>query len=245
MIPKVIHYCWFGRGPLPELAEKCISSWKRYFPDYEIKEWNEDNFNVEMSSYTAEAYRLKQYAFVSDYARIWILYNYGGIYFDTDVEVIAPFDRVLSLGPFLGREQGEDGKDSNIAFGLGMGATPKMEFLGTLLAAYNKRHFAHWLGTVPITIVNYVSAIISSDRENIHHTTSGIDIYKGFHIHPSPVFCPMSYYTGDTHTTSNTVSIHHYTSLWVQKEACFTDKLKRHFAIFKVRLLSSMGLQRS
>lgn len=242
MIPKVIHYCWFGRGPLPELAEKCISSWKKYLPGYEIKEWNEDNFNVNISNYTAEAYRLKQYAFVSDYARIWILYNYGGIYFDTDVEVIAPFDRVLSLGPFLGREKGEDGKGSNIALGLGMGAVPKMEFLGQLLDAYNKRHFAHWSGSAPSTIVSFVSDIISSDSENILHTNSCIDVYKGFYIHPSSVLCPMSYYTGETHITPDTVSIHHYTSLWVKKEYCLTDKLKRHFAIFKARLFSTIGL---
>ena len=100
-IPKVIHYCWFGGNPLPELAIKCIASWKNHLPDYEIKEWNESNFDVYRIVYTTEAYRLKKYAFVSDYARFWILYNYGGIYFDTDVEVIQSMDNFF-VNCFLG-----------------------------------------------------------------------------------------------------------------------------------------------
>ena len=92
MIPKIIHYCWFGRNPLPQSAIKCINSWKKFFPDYEIKEWNEDNFDVNIISYTAEAYEAKKYAFVSDYARFWILYHHGGIYFDTDVKLLRPVD---------------------------------------------------------------------------------------------------------------------------------------------------------
>lgn len=104
MIPKIIHYCWFGRNPLPELAQKCIASWKKYLPDYEIKEWNEDNFDVNIIPYTAEAYAQKKYAFVSDYARFWILHKYGGIYFDTDVEVIRPIDDIIARGNFMGFE---------------------------------------------------------------------------------------------------------------------------------------------
>ena len=95
MIPKTIHYCWFGRNQLPKSAIKCISSWRKFFPDYEIKEWNEDNFDVNSIPYTAEAYQVGKYAFVSDYARFWILYHYGGVYFDTDVEVIKPMDDII------------------------------------------------------------------------------------------------------------------------------------------------------
>ena len=89
MIPKVIHYCWFGNNPLPPLAIKCIDSWKKYLPDYEIKRWDESNFNVNIIPYTAEAYEAGKYAFVSDFARFWILYHEGGLYFDTDVEIIV------------------------------------------------------------------------------------------------------------------------------------------------------------
>ena len=104
MIPKVIHYCWFGHHPLSPLAKKCMKSWKRYFPDYEIKEWNERNFDVNIIPYVKEAYEAKRYAFVSDYARFWILYRYGGIYFDTDVEVIRPMTDIIERGAFMGCE---------------------------------------------------------------------------------------------------------------------------------------------
>ena len=104
MIPKVIHYCWFGGNPLPASAKKCIASWRKYLPDYEIKEWNESNFDVNIIPYTAEAYKAKKYAFVSDYARFWILYKYGGLYFDTDVEVIKNMDDIIAKGAFMGCE---------------------------------------------------------------------------------------------------------------------------------------------
>ena len=95
MIPKKIHYCWFGRNPKPKLAEKCIASWKKYCPDYEIVEWNEDNFDIGMNAYTRSAYEQKKYAFLTDYARLLIIYEHGGLYFDTDVELIRPIDDLL------------------------------------------------------------------------------------------------------------------------------------------------------
>lgn len=97
MIPKIIHYCWFGGKEKPESAQKCIRSWKKFFPDYEIKEWNESNFDVNMIPYTKAAYEAKKYAFVSDFARFWVLYHYGGVYFDTDVEVIRNMDDLLAM----------------------------------------------------------------------------------------------------------------------------------------------------
>ena len=124
MIPKVIHYCWFGRNPLPKSALKCIASWRIFFPDYEIKEWNEDNFDVNIIKYTQDAYNAKKYAFVSDYARIWILYNYGGIYFDTDVEVIAPMIDIIDKGPYMGFEiDTQNGNQYAVAPGLGIATT--------------------------------------------------------------------------------------------------------------------------
>ena len=129
MIPKIIHYCWFGRKPLPELAIKCIASWKKFFPDYEIKEWNEDNFDVNQIPYTMQAYKSKKYAFVSDFARFWILYNYGGIYFDTDVEVIKPMDHIIDQAPYMGVEidlnlSDEQSISNSVNPGLGI-AAPK------------------------------------------------------------------------------------------------------------------------
>ena len=104
MIPKIIHYCWFGRNELPKSALRCIDSWRKHFPDYEIKEWNEDNFDVDMMPFTREAYARKKYAFVSDVARFWILYHHGGLYFDTDVEVIRPMHDIVARGAFMGIE---------------------------------------------------------------------------------------------------------------------------------------------
>ena len=116
-IPKIIHYCWFGGKPLPKSAIKCINSWKKFFPDYEIKEWNESNFDVNMIPYTKEAYAAKKYAFVSDFARFWVPHEYGGIYFDTDVEVIRPMDDIIARGAYLGMEN-----RTAINPGLGMAA---------------------------------------------------------------------------------------------------------------------------
>ena len=114
MIPKIIHYCWFGRNSLPASAQKCIASWRKYFPDYEIKEWNEDIFNVNIIPYTQQAYEAQKYAFVSDYARFWILYHYGGLYFDTDVEVIKSFDDIVDKGAFMGLEIDGTKKDTKM-----------------------------------------------------------------------------------------------------------------------------------
>ena len=119
-IPKVIHYCWFGGKPLPRSAEKCIASWKKFLPEYEIVRWDESNFNVNAIPYTREAYAAGKYAFVSDYARFWILYHNGGVYFDTDVEVINNLDDILSRGNFMGVEQQND-EIITVAPGLGIG----------------------------------------------------------------------------------------------------------------------------
>ena len=139
MIPKTIHYCWFGRNPLPELAKKCIASWRRCLPDYEIKEWNEDIFDVNIIPYTQQAYEAKKYAFVSDYARFWILYHYGGLYFDTDVEVIKPFDDIVERGPFMGFELDSINGATTIgvAPGLGLGVTPGLDLYKMLLEKYS------------------------------------------------------------------------------------------------------------
>ena len=117
MIPKTIHYCWFGRGPKPKLAQKCIASWKKYCPDYEIIEWNEDNFDVNMNGYTRMCIAEKKYAFLSDYARLVVVAEHGGIYFDTDVELIRSPDELLTHSAFWGFETPEF-----VASGLGFGS---------------------------------------------------------------------------------------------------------------------------
>ena len=164
MIPKVIHYCWFGRNTLPPLAVKCIESWKKYFPDYEIKEWNEENFNVNIIPYTKEAYEMKKYAFVSDYARFWILYHYGGLYFDTDVEVIRPMDDIIDKGPFMGCEKNIDNNGETIlavAPGLGLGANPGLGLYSELLQLYSTLHFIEGNGVLNLkTVVEYTTELL-------------------------------------------------------------------------------------
>lgn len=222
MIPKTIHYCWFGRKPLPPLAEKCIASWKKYLPDYEIIEWNEDNFDINGIPYTKEAYQAGKYAFVSDYARFWILYHYGGLYFDTDVEVIKSIDDIISKGPFMGREilQHESGDDINP--GLGIGAAPEMEIFKEVLNVYKTKRFYNNDSTLNLTTVVTVTTKILSTHEK-HQLDNNVIQIGGINIYPTEYFCPKNYYTGEMMITSNTVAIHHYDASWKSNK----DKLKR------------------
>ena len=162
MIPKIIHYCWFGRNTLSPLAIKCIESWKKYFPDYEIKEWNEANFDVNIIPYTQEAYEAKKYAFVSDYARFWILYHYGGLYFDTDVEIIRSMNVIIEKGSFMGCENNDkEGKNLfqklGVNPGLGMGSIPYHPFYKEMLDLYVSEHFKNNKG-----VLNLKNIIVTS-----------------------------------------------------------------------------------
>lgn len=224
MIPKVIHYCWFGRNDLPPLATKCIASWKKYFPDYEIKEWNEDNFDVNQISYTKEAYGAKKYAFVSDYARFWILYNYGGIYFDTDVEVIKSMSDIVDKGAFMGCE-GEvktitcrtniiQGLNLNLGVnpGLGLGATAGHSLYKEILDMYMTLHFVRSDGTFnQKTVVSYVTEILSKHGLKDLKEVQECD---GIWIYPVEYFCPISIKDGKLRITNNTRSIHHFAQSW-------------------------------
>lgn len=221
MIPKVIHYCWFGRNPLPESAKECIASWKKFLPDYEIKEWNEDNFDVNITTYTKEAYKAKKYAFVSDYARFWILYNHGGLYFDTDVEILKPIDDIVAKGGFMGIEKTEgntiDKFDSNtilINAGLGLGVEKGHTLYKEVLDIYNKKHFITWSGNFTGTVVTTLTNNILKKKTILKDQVNELD---GIFIYPDEYFDPMNYYTGEVTITSNTRTIHKYAATWVSK----------------------------
>ena len=217
VIPKIIHYCWFGHNPKPELALKCIESWKKFFPNYEIKEWNEENFNIEACAYVKEAYEAKKWAFVSDYARFWILYNYGGIYFDTDVEIIRSIDNVLSHGPFLGTELipskgNADDLVPAVNPGLGMGVSARHPFYRRMLDEYKRKHFIMPDGKYNMsTIVDYTTNILIDDGWKRNLQLQCID---QINIYTPDYFCPMDYSSGLITITDNTCSIHHYSQSW-------------------------------
>ena len=212
MIPKIIHYCWFGRNPLPELALRCIESWKKFLPDYEIKEWNEDNFDVNIIPYTAQAYKAKKYAFVSDYARFWILYQYGGVYFDTDVEVIKPMEEFIKQGSFMGCENGADGGGLRVAPGLGLGVESGSELYKEILDKYASFSFYNSDGSMNITtVVQYVTGILKNRGLK---ESPDIQIVSGCHIYPKDYLCPKSYEDGKIYLTDNTYCIHHFADSW-------------------------------
>lgn len=215
MIPKIIHYCWFGHNTLPPLAIKCIESWKKYFPDYEIKEWNEDNFDVNIIPYTKEAYAAKKYAFVSDYARFWILYKYGGLYFDTDVEVIRPMDDIIAKGPFMGCENEVENNGATalaVAPGLGLGVNPGLGLYKDMLELYASLHFVDSAGNYNLkTVVDYTTEVLC--RHGLRNI-SEIQYVGGVYIYPVEYFCPISVKDGKLRITSNTRTIHHYAQSW-------------------------------
>ena len=224
MIPRIIHYCWFGGKPLPKIAEKCIASWKKYLPEYEIRRWDESNFDVNMIPYTKEAYAAGKYAFVSDYARFWILYHYGGVYFDTDVEVIRPVDDILERGDFLGVESDRNG-EITVNPGLGFAASKGSEAIWELLNLYRTFHFLNADGTHCLKNIVEITTEYLSARglEN----TGEIQQCCGFTIYPKDYFCPIDYDTRELKITDNTRTIHHYAESWVPKSTRFKNALSR------------------
>ena len=145
-IPKIIHYCWFGGGPINPESRKCIESWKKYCPGYKIIEWNEQNFEISQNRYAQQAYEAKKYAFVSDYVRLAVLYEYGGIYLDTDVELVRPLDELLELPGFMGFQN-----NNEVATGLGFGACKGNPVVQALLRDYDALDFIKADGSVDLT----------------------------------------------------------------------------------------------
>lgn len=215
MIPKVIHYCWFSKKPLPELAIKCIASWKKYCPDYEIIEWNESNFDLNCCNYVKEAYEAQKWAFVSDYARFWILYNYGGIYFDTDVELIRDISDIVEKGPFIGCEP-VNRKLCRVAPGLGIGTFPHHTFFKKVLDYYNNLHFYISKGIYnDTTIVTHLTKLFKNCGYNGDYRVEKVcEIY----LYSPEYFCPMDPNTGEIQIKQQTRSIHWYSASWKNSE---------------------------
>ncbi len=223
-IPKIIHYCWFGGNPLPESAKKYIETWKKYCPDYEIVEWNESNFDLNYNDYVKEAYASKKWAFVSDVARLHALVNHGGIYMDTDVEVLRSLDEFLKHDAFSGFE-----KPDSIPTGI-MACSKGHPMFAQLLSDYNGAHFIRPDGTL-----NFATNVDRITHRCLKHglqLNNELQTVCGFTLYPTDWFCPKDYGTGKITVTENTHTIHHFSGTWHSDEERYARSLSHKFAGF-------------
>lgn len=224
MIPKTIHYCWFGGNPLPELAVNCIESWKKYCPDYEIIEWNETNFNLNYNDYVKEAYKAKKWAFVSDVARLYALVHHGGVYMDTDVEVLKPLDSLLVLEAFSGFEA-----DDRIPTGI-MACRKEHPLFEKMLRDYDGNHFLNSDGSYNLTTnVVRLTNLLKGHGLALNNQQQSV---AGFTLFPKDYFCAKDYDTGIVTITDNTYTVHHFSGSWKSQEDKEALRLKRQFARF-------------
>ena len=224
MIPKIIHYCWFGGKPLPKYARKNIESWKKFLPDYEIKEWNESNFDIDLIPYTEQVYQEGKFAFVSDFARYWVLYNFGGLYFDTDVKMIKSFEDIIDKGPFLGIEKNSNKISVNP--GLGMGAEKVMDFYKKMVEFYSS--LPKNSESKPY-LVEKTTEFLVKDGFKLEDKLQKVD---EIFIYPNDFFNPMNDYTGKITITPNTHSIHYYAKSWIKGYSPFRNYLTRKYHSF-------------
>ena len=194
MIPKIIHYCWFGRGPMPEDNLKCIESWKKFLPDYKLMLWNEDNYDVNSIKFTRQAYQKKKYAFVIDPVRLQLLREHGGIWLDTDIEIIKNLDPLLELPAFMSFES-----DTLLHTGI-VGSEKGAAWTDEYWKYMNRKPFIRWNG------------ILKKRGVKLDNTFQIYD--DSLHIFPKDYFCPKDYKTGKITITDNTYCIHHFAGSW-------------------------------
>lgn len=216
---KKIHYCWFGRGNKPKIFYKCLKSWKKNYPDYEIIEWNEDNFDINCNEYVKDAYRCKKYAFVSDYARLKIIYDCGGLYFDTDVESLKRIDDNILKSGFFAKET-----QNTINTGLGFGASKNNKIIKMLMDDYNNEHFLVNGEMNLKTCVQRVSELLVNKGYNISNDNCIID---GIPVYNPEFFCGFDVKNDNYLITSNTYNVHHYSGTWLSKKDKTIMFLKR------------------
>ena len=208
MIPKIIHYCWFGHGEKPELAKKCIASWHKFCPDFEIREWNENNCDYLSMPFMAEAYAAKKYAFVSDVTRLIVLEQYGGVYFDTDVEIVRDISPLLNDEGFIGFEN-----DQFVNSGQVMAVVPYQPVVQAMIEEYKKLHFANADGTINAVGCPHLNSDV---LERFGLVRNGKEqVVAGIHVYPADYFNPLDSVTGKLMKTENTYSIHWYSMSWL------------------------------
>ena len=207
MIPRTIHWCWFGHGNKNQLVEKCVNSWRRHMPDWTIKEWNEENFDIHCNKYVEEAYANRKWAFVADYVRLYALFHEGGVYMDSDVEVVKPLDRFLTLSAFTGRDSVNGSLTGT------MGSERGGQWVKDLLDDYSSRHFVKEDGSLDTrTNVEYCDermiplGFAFEDEE--FEIPGYVKLFK------QEVFCPKSFKSRKYAVTDNTFTIHHFATSW-------------------------------
>lgn len=235
MIPKTIHYCWFGGKDMPENVLKCIASWKKFAPDFELKLWNESNYDLNKYEYVKEAFKAEKWAFVTDVVRLDVVNEFGGIYLDTDVELIKPIDHLLELNGFMAFEQ-----PGRVATGLGFGAVAGHPVIKANLLKYADRHFIV-NGKIDLTTCVTTTMTTLNDLTGNSVTFEGISktLYLkdyDFTILAQHIMCPYNLETGKTILFDDTISIHHYDATWKSH--------KDHLLRFKMKLRRLVGSER-
>lgn len=219
-IPRVIHYCWFGGKDKPDIVEKCMDSWRKHLSDYEIIEWNEDNFNLHINSYVQEAYTAGKFAFVSDYARVHALYHFGGIYLDTDVEVFKPFDDLLHHESFWGFEQENYIATSTI------GAVKGNKLIKRFLDSYEKKNFIKEDDSLDqltnVAIVTKLLEDIGLIKNGEYQELENIGVF-----YPQTYFSPYDYINCRKFINDETYAMHHFYKSWLPAKAQIKSRMKK------------------
>lgn len=233
MIPTIIHYCWFGTNKKPRLANECIESWRKMNPDFTIMEWNESNSPINDYPFAKEALKEKKYAFVSDIIRLWALKTYGGIYLDTDVEIIKPLNELLHTNNITGYE-----KDTNMLQTAFMGAEKNDKWINDCLSLYESLHFSSNQSEMR-NLVNNILLSKMLEKKGVllngeYFTSNYVTIY------PHDYFCPMSYGTHFIEKTENTYCIHYYSFSWSKPET-----LKGYIRVFIINLIGEKVFRNS
>jgi hypothetical protein len=225
MIPKTIHYCWFGGKAKPHSVIRCIESWKKICPEYKIKEWNERNFDVNITPYTRDAYKTGRYVFVSDYARFYVLYQEGGVYFDTDVEIIRNISPLIECGAFVGWEKPDSCGSHHVAPGLGLAAPKGHSFCKEVLNRFEQIPF--FLEDGRRNSYGMMPLMTDLMKEKGLQMNGCLQAFDNLTIYPADFLCPMDSLTGKVTLTKNTYTIHHYDMSWLPRSTRWRVKVMR------------------
>lgn len=218
MIPKVIHYCWFGHNKKPSYVRKCIETWHQYCPDYTFKEWNEDNYDLSSSPFVKEAYDAKKWAFVTDYVRLDVIEKYGGIYLDTDVKLIKPLNALLSDSCFVAVDEG------GINTGIGFGAMPHHWMIKRMLAQYQDKHFMVD-GKMDMTPCNLITTPLFEHLGYDPHNPSTQHI-RDVTIYAKDYFDPLDGATSEMCQSEHTIGIHLKSGSWTDRKTHLKSRIR-------------------